>query len=170
MSASHGAASACAVLVVEDDPLHARLLCKGLDQAGIGGQVAVVADAEAALVVLRGGGPSGLWGPLVVMLDLGLPGIGGSDLLQIMKSDPELRAIPVVVVSSSSEEGVIRQMYDLGANCYVTKDAAFADSEALARGIRQFWCGMASVPGENCRRNRRVATTDGRPGCLIACD
>jgi CheY-like chemotaxis protein len=156
VSASRDAAPGWSLLVVEDDPLHARLLTRALDHAGMGGHVAMVSDAEAALAVLRGGGISGLFGPLVVMLDLGLPGISGSDLLQVMKSDPKLRAIPVIVVSSSSDEGLIRQMYDQGANCYVTKDAAFADSDALARGIRQFWCGVASVPG------RPVEGTDGR--------
>lgn len=127
------------VLIVEDDPQHARLVSRGFSRSGARDQLTVVPDAETALDVLKEIRRSDPNHPDVVMLDLQLPGLSGLELLSIMKSDPALRAIPVIVVSSISDRAAVEESYNRGANCVLSKAAVLADTAELARGIRRFW-------------------------------
>jgi CheY-like chemotaxis protein len=131
------------LLVVEDDALQARLLCECLKRTGLGADVRVAPDGEAALAGLRSGGPSF---PDLVILDLHLPGLDGPEVLQAVRADPRLRHIPFVVVSTSSEASDVRRAYECGANCFIAKPRSFAGCVAMAEAVEHFWTRVAILP------------------------
>ncbi|MGI9032298.1 MAG: response regulator [Acidimicrobiales bacterium] len=133
-----------AVLMVEDDPQQARLMAECLRRAGLGRRLGVHPDGETALRRLHEPGDGGR--PDLVLLDLRLPGLGGDEVLAEIKSHPDLRRIPVVVISGSAEPADVARAYALGANCYVVKAPTFEGSLSLAIGIQQFWGGLATLP------------------------
>ena len=116
------------VLVVEDDPGDVLLTTDALEDCHLGLSLHVVGDGEEAMRFLRGAGQPR---PALVLLDLNLPRRGGLEVLAELKADPDLRAIPVVVLTTSQAEADIVRSYELHANAYVIKpiDAAkFADA------------------------------------------
>jgi len=116
------------VLVVEDDPGDVLLTTDALEDCHLGLSLHVVGDGEEAMRFLRSAGQQR---PALVLLDLNLPRRGGLEVLADLKADPDLRAIPVVVLTTSQAEADIARSYELHANAYVIKpiDAAkFADA------------------------------------------
>src|SRR6478752_2777427 len=116
------------VLVVEDDPGDVLLTTDALEDCHLGLSLHVVGDGEEAMRYLRSAGQQR---PALVLLDLNLPRRGGLEVLADLKADPDLRAIPVVVLTTSQAEADIARSYELHANAYVIKpiDAAkFADA------------------------------------------
>jgi len=117
------------LLLVEDNPRDAELTIRALKKRNLANQVIHVEDGEQALdYLLRRGRYAGgeeRANPKVVMLDLRLPKIDGLEVLRILKSDPNTRDIPVVVVTSSGEDPDIQRAYVLGANSYVVKPVEF---------------------------------------------
>lgn len=111
------------VLVVEDDPTVARLLAGALGAARIANPVETYADGNAAMDRLRSaaGGESRI--PVLVLLDLYLPGAGGLELLTFIRAQSRLAAVPVVMLSRSEEEREIERSYQLGASTYLVKPA-----------------------------------------------
>lgn len=110
------------ILLVEDNPVDARMIREALHLAGIRHRLSHVGDGEAALQFLRREPPheSAPW-PAVVILDLRLPRIGGHEVLAAMKADPDLRRIPVLVLTTSAAQDDIAKSYDLQADQFVTK-------------------------------------------------
>ena len=100
-------------------------------------------DGTAALEYLRS--PDG-HRPDLVLLDLNLPGVDGLDVLAEMKSDPELRRIPVVVLTTSSSEADIHRAYDLGVNSYVTKPVGLDGWLEVVQCIDGFWFSLVQLP------------------------
>ena len=118
------------VLVVEDDPGDVLLTTDALEDCHLGLSLHVVGDGEEAMRFLRAPA-SRQPRPALVLLDLNLPRRGGLEVLADLKADPDLRAIPVVVLTTSQAEADIARSYELHANAYVIKpiDAAkFADA------------------------------------------
>jgi CheY-like chemotaxis protein len=116
------------VLVVEDDPGDVLLTTDALEDCHLGLSLHVVGDGEEAMRFLRDQGQPR---PTLILLDLNLPRRGGLEVLAELKTDPDLRAIPVVVLTTSQAEADIVRSYELHANAYVIKpiDAAkFADA------------------------------------------
>jgi CheY-like chemotaxis protein len=116
------------VLVVEDDPGDVLLTTDALEDCHLGLSLHVVGDGEEAMRFLRDQGQPR---PALILLDLNLPRRGGLEVLAELKTDPDLRAIPVVVLTTSQAEADIVRSYELHANAYVIKpiDAAkFADA------------------------------------------
>jgi CheY-like chemotaxis protein len=116
------------ILIVEDNPHDLELTMRALRKSHLANNIATAADGEEALDFLysRGkyeGRPRTL--PRVVFLDLKLPKVDGVDVLRAMKSDPELRSIPVVVITSSAEERDRAATYGIGANSFVVKPIDF---------------------------------------------
>jgi two-component system response regulator len=120
------------VLLVEDDPGDVLLTTDTLEDCHLGLSLHVVSDGEEALHFLRRTGDfAAMPRPALVLLDLNLPRRGGLEVLADLKADPDLRAIPVVVLTTSQAEADIVRSYELHANAYVIKpiDAAkFADA------------------------------------------
>ena len=117
------------VLLVEDNPRDAELTIRALKRHNLANQLFHVEDgAEAVDFLFARGDHEGRRtdiSPKVVLLDLKLPKVNGLEVLRIMKSDPRLRTIPVIVVTSSAEDPDIKAAYELGANGYVIKPVQF---------------------------------------------
>jgi CheY-like chemotaxis protein len=119
------------ILLVEDDPGHARLIEKNVRRAGVNNTIVHASDGTAALEHLAG--PLGR-APLLVLLDLNLPDMSGITILSRIKEDPALRSVPVVVLTTTDDRGEIQRCYELGCNVYITKPVQY---ESFADAIRQ---------------------------------
>ena len=130
------------VLVVEDEPGHAKLIRKALCQTQ-GTMVTVAETASSALDALgvKLAGPEDIVHPDLVLLDLGLPDSSGLEVLRSIRSVPDLRTTPVVVLSCSDDETVMHQCMEAGANAFVVKWTNCDDFHALVGRIGQFWAG-----------------------------
>lgn len=132
------------LLLIEDNPGDVRLAYETFCQAKIN----VVSDGEEALVYLR---RIAIYDrtklPDLIMLDLNLPKTAGHEVLAQIKSDPTLRRIPVIVLSSSETEEDILKAYDLHANCYITKPHDLDEFVRIVSLIEEFWWGTIKLPG-----------------------
>ena len=123
------------IVMVEDDEGHARLIERNIRRAGISNTVRHFLDGTSALDYIFNGkdGPC-LNGPALILLDLNLPDMSGTDILAKIKSAPQLKRTPVVVLTTTDDKAEIQRCYDLGCNVYVTKPV---DYESFADAIRQ---------------------------------
>lgn len=137
------------ILLVEDSPGDVSLTREALQSARVANELNVVGDGEAALRYLRGEGEHvGSKAAHLVLLDLNLPKKSGQEVLVEIKNDPALQHIPVIVLTTSSDEQDILRSYQLHANAYVTKPVAFGDFlDALTR-LEGFWLQVVHLPGE----------------------
>jgi CheY-like chemotaxis protein len=122
------------ILLIEDDPGHARLIEKNVRRAGVSNDIHHVADGTSALAHLFGRGEAIKSDPILVLLDLNLPDMSGIDILQRIKADPTLRRTPVIVLTTTDDKFEIQRCYDLGCNVYITKPVEY---EGFAAAIRQ---------------------------------
>ena len=135
------------VLLIEDNPGDADLTRESLEEGKLQVDITVLPDGEAALAYLRQQAPYlAARRPDLILLDLNLPRISGREVLAEIKSDPALRAIPVVVLSSSAAEQDISKCYDLGANCYVTKPVGLAAFQSIVQAVENFWFTIVRLP------------------------
>ena len=135
------------ILLVEDNPGDVRLTREALKDARIHNNLNVAADGIEALAYLRGEGPfADAPRPDLILLDLNLPRVDGREILQEIKSDEDLRRIPVVVLTTSSDERDITACYDLHANCYITKPVDLHQFLTIVKSIQQFWFGVVQLP------------------------
>ncbi|MDE3154732.1 MAG: response regulator [Acidobacteriota bacterium] len=137
------------ILMAEDDPNDAELTLTALADYHLANQVDVVRDGEQALAYLRrqgawAGRPAG--NPALTLLDLKMPKVDGLEVLRAIKSDPALRTMPVVVLTSSREERDLVRSYELGVNAYVVKPVDFTDLVEAVRQIGIFWAVINQPP------------------------
>ena len=123
------------IVMIEDDEGHARLIERNIRRAGIMNEIRHFADGGSALGYLQNdeAGPA-LNGPALVLLDLNLPDMSGTEILADIKSSPALRRTPVVVLTTTDDKFEIQRCYDLGCNVYITKPVNY---ESFAEAIRQ---------------------------------
>ena len=137
------------ILLVEDNPGDVRLTREALREGKVGNEPAVVTDGEAALDYLFQRGPfTNAPRPDLVLLDLNLPKKDGREVLAVIKGDPDLKRIPVVVLTTSKEEEDVHRAYNLAANCYVTKPVEFEEFMKVIRAIEDFWLTIVALPHE----------------------
>ena len=137
------------ILLVEDDPQDAELTLNALGAADPPPEVIHLHDGADALDYLfRRGAYSARESslPAVMLLDLKMPRVDGLDVLRQVKSDPELKSIPVVVLTSSREERDVCQTYALGANAYVVKPVRFQNFLDAIKAIGAFWADLNEPP------------------------
>jgi CheY-like chemotaxis protein len=110
------------IIMIEDDAGHARLIEKNIRRAGISNSIRHFSDGTSALEYIFNGddGPKRN-GPALILLDLNLADMSGTDILQRIKSDPALRRTPVVILTTTDDKLEIQHCYDLGCNVYITK-------------------------------------------------
>ncbi len=137
-------------LLVEDNPGDVRLTREALLESKVRNNLSVAEDGEEALKFLRRESPYGnAPRPDIILLDLNLPKKDGREVLSEIKSDPALRRIPVVVITSSEAEQDILQTYDLHVNCYVTKPVDLDQFIKVVRSIEDFWLTIVRLPSED---------------------
>jgi len=132
------------ILVVDDDENDSRMTREALTPLAAGLQVCAVYDGVEALDYLyrRGAFQTREPGnPEVILLDLNMPRVDGWQALRQIKSDPVLKAIPVVVFTSSARDHDVMRCYELGANAVVVKPIAFDEFTRTVRDIQAFWAG-----------------------------
>jgi CheY-like chemotaxis protein len=137
------------VLLVEDSPNDARLTLEAFAESGLANEVVWVKDGQEALDYLFCTGtyaarPPGT--PAVVLLDIKLPKIDGLQVLERVKSDPQLRAVPIVMLTSSSQEADLTRSYAAGVNAYVVKPVGFPEFVAALRELGLFWAVVNHPP------------------------
>lgn len=135
------------ILMVEDNPGDVRLTREALAEGKVFNNLHVVSDGEEAMeFLLQQGRHPEATRPDLVLLDLNLPRMDGRQVLERIKSDPQLRRIPVVVLTSSAAEQDIARSYDLHANCYVTKPVDFEQFIRAVRSVDEFWLTVVRLP------------------------
>ncbi|MFG1946253.1 response regulator [Nonomuraea sp. NPDC048826] len=138
------------VLLVEDDPGDELITREAFEDNKIGNNLHVVRDGLEALDFLYQRGEfAGKPRPDLILLDLNLPKYDGRQVLEKIKSDSELRAIPVVVLTTSSAEEDILRSYKLFANAYVTKPVDLNQFMAVIRQIDEFFVTVVRLPGRS---------------------
>ncbi len=137
------------ILLVEDNPNDVELTLDALAEYRIANEVVVLHDGAEALDYLYRRGPfegraSG--SPAVVLLDLKMPKVDGLTVLRTVKNDPALKAIPIVMLTSSREERDLVESYALGVNAYVVKPVDFAQFVEAVRKLGYFWAVLNEHP------------------------
>jgi two-component system, chemotaxis family, response regulator Rcp1 len=135
------------ILLVEDNLGDIRLTQEILKDSKIHNNLLVAKNGEEALAYLQrpGGGENNVR-PDLILLDLNLPRKHGYEVLERLKEDPELKRIPVVVLTSSKAEEDILKTYDLHANCYITKPVNLDQFCAVVKSIENFWLVVVKLP------------------------
>ena len=137
------------ILLVEDSPKDVTLTLAAFEETLLANEVVVVSDGQEALDFLRrqGGYSDRSDGnPAVVLLDLKLPKVNGLEVLEQVKRDPELKNIPIVMLTSSREETDLARSYGLGVNAYVVKPVAFPEFVSALKELGLFWAIVNQPP------------------------
>ena len=137
------------ILLVEDSPKDLELTLAALEQCQLANAVVIARDGAEALDYLRSRGAfekRTAGPPAVVLLDLKLPKIDGLEVLEKIKSDPELRQTPVVMLTSSREESDLVKSYSLGVNAFVVKPVGFEKFFEAIRDLGMFWAVLNEPP------------------------
>ena len=139
--------NAIEILLVEDNPGDVRLVQEAVKEFKVSNKLHVVGDGVAAMEYVHGEGQYQERDlPDLILLDLNLPRMSGHEILAELKGDPDLRRIPVVVLSTSAEYRDLQQSYDLHANCYVTKPVDFDRFIEVVQAIEGFWMSIVRLP------------------------
>ena len=135
------------ILLIEDNPGDVRLTKEALRDSKVINNLSVVSDGVQALEFLhREGRYADAVRPDVILLDLNLPRKDGREVLEEIKANPDLKRIPVVVITSSSAEEDVLRSYNLHANCYISKPVNLEQFIAVVKSIEDFWMGIVKLP------------------------
>ena len=149
MSSMQSDSRSIEILLVEDNPGDARLTLEAMREAKLQNRMHVVEDGVEAMEFLRREGRFGdAPRPDLILLDLNLPKKDGREVLAEVKSDPDLKRIPVVVLTTSQAEEDVVRAYNLHANCYVTKPVDLAQFMKIVAQIDAFWVKVVTLPGK----------------------
>ena len=144
---THG--QAMTILLADDDPDDRALVREALGEAGLPVDLRTVNDGEELLEYLRGEGRYAAGetpAPDLVLLDLNMPRMSGHEVLDAMRADERLRAIPVIVLTTSSREDDVVRSYAAGGNSFITKPASFNCLVEVMRALDRYWFKVAEIP------------------------
>jgi CheY-like chemotaxis protein len=134
------------ILLVEDNPTDVDLTLRAFARRKLANPIVVARDGEEALAWI----PRWISGerkPAVILLDLNMPRVGGLTVLKEIKARPELKTIPIVILTTSKEDRDITAAYELGANSYIVKPVNFENFMEVTQQIQLYWCVLNEVPG-----------------------
>lgn len=146
------------ILLAEDNPNDVELVLTALKDAHLLNEIVTVSDGAQALDYLFRRGPyagRNRLSPAVIMLDLKMPKVDGREVLRQIRADPELRTVPVVVLTSSREESDLMQTYQLGVNAYVVKPVDFEEFASAVSKLGFFWALLNEPPPEKAKDTTR---------------
>ncbi len=139
------------ILLAEDNPNDAELTLAALADLKLANPIIAVSDGAQALEYLHYEGKysrRAVCNPAVILLDIKMPLVNGIEVLQIIRKDPVLKSIPVVMLTSSREEPDLKKCYDLGVNAYVVKPVDFKDFFEAIKQLGVFWALINELPPE----------------------
>lgn len=140
------------ILLIEDNPEDVEITLRAFRKYDLANKVHVLRDGEEALDCLfstgRYAGQAASSNTRLILLDLKLPKVDGTEVLQRCKSDPRTKNIPVVVLTSSKEERDLTDAYNLGVNSYVVKPLDFSQFTEAIRQMSLYWMGLNHFPPE----------------------
>lgn len=137
------------ILLIEDSPGDARLTREALRDSKVYNNLSVVEDGVEALAYLRHeAGYENAPRPDIILLDLNLPRKDGRAVLEEIKADPDLKRIPVLILTTSADDKDILSSYDLHANCYITKPVDLWRFITIVKSIETFWFSIVKLPPE----------------------
>ena len=138
------------ILLAEDDPGDQELTRRALQDDLVRADLRMVEDGEEALEYLRREGaysdPESSPRPDLILLDLNMPRMNGRELLKILKDDPDLCRLPVVVLTTSEQEADILRSYDLGCNSYIQKPVEMDQFVVAVQKLGQYWFDVVTLP------------------------
>ena len=138
------------ILMADDDPEDRMLAQEALQQARLANDLHFVEDGEELMDYLRGRNSyaNGSMAPRpgLILLDLNMPKMDGREALAEIRSDPDLRLIPVVVLTTSKEDEDILRTYDLGANSFIVKPVAFEGLVGVMKSLQKYWFEIVELP------------------------
>lgn len=138
------AADPTLIIIADDNPGDRLLAVKALRKGGIDNPVLEVEDGQQLLDLLRGDTPLGR--RVVVFLDINMPRMNGIEALAALKADPQLKRIPVVMLTTSEADIDLLRAYDLGANSYLSKPVSFAEFLPRMQQLGSYWVQLVNVP------------------------
>ena len=133
------------ILLVEDNPMDIDLTLRAFKKEGLTNPIEVARDGEEALSFIPRWEAGDPW-PLIILMDLKLPKVGGLEVTRRFKEHHEFKIIPIVVLTSSSEDKDIKTAYHYGANSYIVKPVNFDKFAAVAAEINLYWIGTTILP------------------------
>ena len=138
------------ILLVEDDPNDVFLIQRAFRKANLANPIQVMNDGEAAVQYLSGQEPYADRDryplPAIILLDLKLPRRSGHEVLVWLKQQPELKRLPVVMLTSSRQTPDVKRAYDLGVNSYLVKPIGFASLLEMMQSFSQYWLNYTELP------------------------
>ena len=135
------------VLLIEDNPADASLMREALHDINAPVRLYISEDGETGLRFLRREGEhDNAPAPALLLLDLNLPGVGGCEVLRLVRLDANMARLPIIVLSNSAAQSDVDAVYDLGGNCYMKKPTDWEDYVALMKNFEQFWLETARLP------------------------
>jgi len=138
------------ILIAEDDEDDQMFTKEAFEENHLLNETRFVNDGVELMDYLRRRGkyanPADSPRPGIILLDLNMPKMDGREALQEIKSDPALRSIPIIVLTTSKAERDILESYDLGVNCFITKPVTFSDFITTARTIGHYWFDIVQLP------------------------
>lgn len=138
------------ILLVEDNPGDAQLAREALSESKFRNTLHHVTSGDAAIdFVERRGDYVNAVRPDLILLDLNLPGMDGREVLRRIKSDEDLRRIPVVILTTSDAEEDVKKTYAMHANCYITKPIDFRQFVKVVHSIEDFWLSIVVLPRDD---------------------
>jgi CheY-like chemotaxis protein len=147
MNATHRNLRPIRVLLVEDSPTDLLMTREALDRSKVLLDVHAVDDGEKTIEFLRRRGKySNAPRPDLIILDLNLPKKDGREVLAEIKADPDLKSIPVVILTTSKADEDVARAYESHANCFITKPVGFANFQEVMRSIERYWFAVATLP------------------------
>jgi CheY-like chemotaxis protein len=139
------------ILLIDDNPGDARLIEIAFKKANVSANVTIAETAEQGLKLLQGkASATGETCPDIIFLDLNLPSMHGLKFLELMKADPALTSIPVLVLSSSRAQKDIAESYNRHANGFVTKPSSLEGYLAFADSVSDYWFRLMQTPPNPC--------------------
>jgi CheY-like chemotaxis protein len=141
---------AVVLLVADDDADDRQMTKEALEESYLLNDLHFVEDGEQLMDYLKRRGkftdPTDSPRPGMILLDLNMPRKDGREALEEIKTDPELRSIPVIILTTSKAEADILKSYELGVNCFITKPVTFAGLIEVTRTLGQYWFEIVQLP------------------------
>ncbi len=134
------------ILLAEDNPDHAELTMDVLKENNILNEIVHVENGEKAIKVLECGIENDL--PDLVLLDIKMPKKSGAEVLRFIKGHEQLKHLPTVMLSTSENVNEIRELYAIGANCYISKPVNFEKFTSVIKSLNYYWTITARLPGK----------------------